>query len=358
MKNRTVVSGERTKHRSFREVRPTLAVSAFALLGLSVSACRESGPLELKLAHSAPPESMIAVAADEFARVANERLGGRASVIVYGAGQLGGDQAVLQKLKLGTVDFGLPSTVMSAAVPAFALFDMPYLVADRAHLRRIEEEIFWPDLAPLAEERGYRVLALWENGFRHVTNNVRPIFAPADLAGIKIRTPNSSWRVALFRALGANPSPMPFSELFMALETGVMDGQENPLTNIRNASFQEVQRYLSLTGHLYSPAYLIVGVERWGRLPVDVRAVLEAVARETQAFVFETAVEVDSRILVELQGGGMQINEVDRSLFVKPSRAVYDEFDEQVPGGRAWIERALALAPDQAQRIPDANRTP
>jgi len=320
---------------------------ALLAAGLVLAACAEPGALELKLAHSAPPESMIAVAADEFARVANERLEGRATVIVYGSGQLGGDQAVLQKLKLGTVDFGLPSTVMSAAVPAFAFFDMPYLVADREHLRRIEEEIVWPELAPLAEERGYRLLGLWENGFRHVTNSVRPIVGPEDLAGIKIRTPNSPWRVLLFRALGASPSPMPFSELFMALETGVMDGQENPLSNIRTASFQEVQEYLSLTGHVYSPAYLIVGVEKWARLPEDVRAILEDVARETQAFVFETAQEVDARLLEELRAAGMQINEVDRSLFVGASRTVYDEFDAEVPGGSAWIEEALALAAER-----------
>jgi TRAP-type transport system periplasmic protein len=318
-------------------------------LGVVLSGCGERGPLELKLAHAAPPESLMAMAADEFARVANERLEGRATVVVYGAGQLGDDRAVLQKLKLGTVDFGLPSTVMSAEVPAFAFFDMPYLVNDREHMRRIEEAIFWPELAPLAEARGYRVLALWENGFRHVTNNLRPIVEPDDLAGIKIRTPNSPWRVSLFRALGANPSPMPFSEVFMALRTGVVDGQENPLTNIRNASFDQVQTYLSLTGHVYSPAYLIVGVERWSRVPAEVRTVLEEVARETQAFVFETAREVDARILAELRADGMKINEVDRALFVEASRAVYDDFNAQVPGGGSWIEEALALA-DEGSR--------
>lgn len=304
--------------------------------------CAQDGPPQLKLAHAAPPESMIALAADEFARVANERLAGRATVVVYGAGQLGDDQEVLQKLKLGTVDFGVPSTVMSAAVPEFALFDMPYLVADREHMSRIEHDVFWPELAPFAEERGYRVLALWENGFRHITNNVRPIVTPEDLDGIKIRTPNSPWRVALFDELGANPSPMPFSEVFMALQTGVMDGQENPLTNIRNAAFDEVQEYLSLTRHLYSPAYLTVGLDHWERLPMEVREILESVARETQSFVFETARRVDESILDEFRAQGLSINEVERHLFVAASRGVYDQFDAQIPGSRAWIDAALA----------------
>lgn len=315
------------------------------LLGLTVTACEASGPMELKLAHVTPPESMIALAADEFARIANERLDGRVRVVVYGAGQLGDDRSVLQKLKLGTVDLAVPSTVMSSEIPEFALFEMPYLVRDRVHLRQIEDEVFWPEVAPHAEDRGLRVLALWENGFRHVTNNLRPISQPEDLAGVKVRTPNSPWRVQVFRALDANPSPMPFSELFMALQTGVMDGQENPLTNIRNAALDEVQTYLSLTGHVYSPAYLTVGREGWSRLPDDVRAVLEEAARETQDYVFATAEQVDARILSELRDRGMTINTVDTEPFARASRNVYRSFDERVPGGGAWIERARALGP-------------
>jgi TRAP-type C4-dicarboxylate transport system substrate-binding protein len=264
---------------------------------------------------------MIAIAADEFARVANERLGAEATVVVYGGGQLGDDQEVLQKLKLGTVEFALPSTVMSSVVPEIALFDMPYLIADREHMRRVEE-----------------------NGFRHVTNDVRPIRRPADLDGLKIRTPNSPWRISLFRALGANPSPMPFSEVFLALQTGVMDGQENPLTNIHNASFDDVQTYLSLTRHVYSPAYLTVSAEHWSRLPATVRDVLEDVARQTQSFVHETARRVDAEMLGQLRQGGMEVNEVDREMFVRASRPVYDEFDARVPGGGEWIVAALALA--------------
>jgi tripartite ATP-independent transporter DctP family solute receptor len=318
---------------------------ALALAGLSIVGCAENhGPPRLALAHAAPPNSMIAIAAEEFARVANERLDGEAIVLVYGGGQLGDDQEVLQKLKLGTVDFALPSTVMSSVVPEVALFDMPYLIADREHMRRVEEVVFWPELAPLAHARGYRILALWENGFRHITNAVRPIREPADLRGLKIRTPNSPWRISLFRALGANPSPMPFSEVFLALQTGVMDGQENPLTNILNASLDDVQAYLSLTRHVYSPAYLTVSAEHWPRLPPGVRTTLEQVARETQAFVHETARRVDAELLAQLRAGGMQVNEVDRQRFVAASRPVYDEFDARVPGGGEWIQAALALS--------------
>jgi tripartite ATP-independent transporter DctP family solute receptor len=320
-------------------------VAVLGVLAVGPAGCSPGrGPFELKVAHSGPPESLIGLAADEFARRANERLGDRATVVVFGSSLLGGDEVVLQKVKLGTVHMSLTSTVLSSLVDALALFEMPYLVRDRQHMRRIEEELFWSALEPRVEEEGYKVIAVWENGFRHVTNNVRPIVTPDDLRGLKMRTPRSPWRVKVFEAFGANPSPLSFSELFMALQTGVMDGQENPLSNIVTSGLHEVQEYLSLTRHVYSPAYLTVGAEQWARLPADVRQMLEETAREVQGFVLETAEELDTRLLRELRDAGMQINEADRESFVKASQAIYNEFDAVVPGGRELIDRALALA--------------
>ena len=153
----------------------------------------------------------------------------------------------------------------------FGIFEMPYIVKDRKHMARIEKDVFWPKLAPEAEKKGLKVLAVWENGSRHITNNKRPIKAPADLQGIKLRVPEGKWRVKMFQAYGANPSPMKFSELFTALQTGVMDGQENPFTQIYSAKLQEVQKFLSLSGHVYTPAYVTVG-RQVGRGPAGRRA--------------------------------------------------------------------------------------
>ena len=136
---------------------------------------------------------------------------------------------------------------------------------------------------------------------------------------------------------------MPFTEVFTALQTGVMDGQENPLTNIANGGLAEVQDFLSLTGHVYSAAYLTVGVERWAELPEDVRMILEQTARETQAFVHETGNATDESIIRQLRAGGIRVNEVDRDAFVRASAPVYQSFGEAVPGGGDWIDRALAL---------------
>ena len=315
-----------------------------SLLAACGGGSSEDAVLELKLGHVAAPDSLVAACAEEFARVANEKLSGRAKVVVFGSSQLGNDEILLQKLKLGTVDFALPSTVMSSIVDAFGLFEMPYLIQDREQMKLIEEKIFWPRLAPLAEEKGLQILAVWENGFRHITNNVRPIVVPGDLSGIKLRTPRGRWRVKLFQSFGANPSPMALSEVFVALQTGVMDGQENPLAQIYSSKFQEVQTYLSLTSHVYTPTYIVAGKNHWRKLPGDIREELEKTARETQAFVHATGVRMDVELLEKLSASGLKVNEADRDAFQKASTAIYEDFGSSVPGGKEWIETALALA--------------
>jgi len=299
--------------------------------------------LEIKLGHVGEPGSIFQKASDEFARRANAKLGNKAKVIVYGSSQLGGDKEMVQKLKLGTLDMAVPSAVMSSEVDLFGIFDMPYIVKDRAHMAKIEKEIFWPKIEPEAEKKGLKVLAVWENGIRHITNSKRPIKVPGDLQGIKLRVPEGKWRVKMFQAYGANPSPMKFSEVFTALQTGVMDGEENPLTQIYSAKFQEVQKYLSMSGQVYTPAYVVVGTRHWNTLPADVRKVIEDTAKETQAFVYETAAKDDNDLLVKLKTGGMQVNDVDKDAFVKASAAVYEEFGKEVPGAKQLIDRAVAL---------------
>ena len=173
------------RHRGFARARVFIG---FVCAALATGCARDaSGPRELKFGHVGEPGSLFALSADEFARRANERLPEGFEVVTYGSSQLGGDEVLLQKIKLGTVEFALPSTVMSSQIDEFGLFEMPYLVRDREHMRAIEEDVVWPVLAPLAEARGYRIVAVWENGFRHVTNSRRPIESPEDLAGVKLR---------------------------------------------------------------------------------------------------------------------------------------------------------------------------
>jgi len=320
-----------------------LRILGVLLLSAFFSGQAAAEMLELKFGHVGAPGSLFEASANEFARLANERLAGKAVVHTFGSSQLGKDKELLQKLKLGTVTFALPSTVMSTVADEFGLFEMPYLVKNRAHMARIEKEIFWSKIEPAAEAKGYKILAVWENGFRHITNNVRPINVPEDLQGIKLRTPKGEWRVKMFKAYGANPTPMAFSEVFTALQTGVIDGQENPFAQIYSAKFQEVQKYLSLTGHVYTPAYVTVGKDAWAKLPADVRDVLEQTAKDTQAFVYKKAAELETDLLGKLKAGGMIVNEADKAAFIKASGPIYDEFSSTVPGGKEMVEKAISL---------------
>jgi len=319
----------------------TFAVAAIAAAFAGQAMAAE---IELKFGHVGAPGSLFDISVNEFAKRANEKLKGKAVVQTFGSSQLGKDKELLQKLKLGTVNFALPSTVMSTVADEFGLFEMPYLVKSRDHMARIEKELFWSKLAPAAEAKGYKILAVWENGFRHITNNARPINTPDDLKGIKLRTPKGAWRVKMFKSYGANPTPMSFSEVFTALQTGVIDGQENPFAQIYSAKVQEVQKYLSLTGHVYTPAYVAVGKETWEGLPSDIRQVLEETAVETQAFVYKTAAALETDLLQKLKDGGIKVNEADKAAFVAASKGIYDEFATTVPGGGEMVETALRLA--------------
>ena len=328
----------------FGRLFPMAGLTAVAVLAAGCGDGSSGGPVELSFGHVGAPGSLFALTAEEFAARVNARLDGEAEVVVYGSSQLGGDDVLLQKLKLGTVDIALPSSIMSSRIDEFGLFEMPYLVQNRDHMALIEEEIVWPELVPLAEDAGYRIIAVWENGFRHVTNNVRPVRVPEDLDGIKLRTPRGTWRVKLFQQFGANPVPMALSEVLLALRTGVVDGQENPLAQIRSSKLDEVQQYLSLTEHVYTPAYVTVSPEHWPDVPESVRTVVEEEARALREFVYDTAKRLDRELLVELADTEISVNWANRSAFEGASERVYLQFAEDVAVGQDLIERALMLA--------------
>lgn len=317
---------------------------AFVLaLGLAATAA-QAQTIELKLGNTSAPGASQTAAAEEFAKRVNEKLAGKVKVTVFANSQLGNENELLQKLKIGTVDFSQPSTIMSTVAGEFGMFDMPYLIKDRAHMARFRDEVFWKEMAPKTEAQGLKIIAVWENGFRHITNNVRPINRPDDLKGIKLRVPPGIWRAKMFQAYGASPSPLQFNELFVALQTGVMDAQENPLSNIYNAKLHEVQKYLSITSHVYTPSFLTVGAARWNKLAADLRKEIETIALGTQPWVLANEEKEDKALLDKLKGSGIQINNADRDAFVKASGPIYEEFAKQVPGGKALVDKALALA--------------
>ena len=300
---------------------------------------------ELRLAHIGEPDSLYQKTAEEFAKRANAKLGDKAKVGIYGASQLGSDKDILQKLKLGQVQLWLASTIMSSVSPEFGVFEMPYIIKDRAHMKRVTAALMDKVFAPAASAKGVMLLATCENGFRHITNNLRPIAKPEDLAGIKLRVPQGEWRVKMFRAYGANPSPLAYGEVFTALKTGVMDGQENPFAQIWGGKFHEVQKYLSLSGHVYTPLWIAASPSGFAALPADVQKALMEAAKETEGVCLDIGAKLDDELLGNMtKGGGLTVNEVDKAAFIAASKPVYEEFGKSFKGGDALVSDIQALA--------------
>lgn len=320
-------------------MKKTLLATALASL-MAVPAA--AADLTLKFGHVGAPGSLFEATVNHYAACVGDKSGGSIEVQTFGSSQLGKDKELLQKLKLGQVDFALPSSIMSSVSDVFGIFEMPYIIQDRDHMRRVQDAMM-DKFQSAAQDNGYYIVGLAENGFRHITNNVRPINVPADLEGVKLRTPNGAWRVKMFQQYGANPTPMAFSDVFTALQTGVIDGQENPYAQIASAKFQEVQKYLSITGHVYTPAYILASDKQFSKHSDEVKQVLSDCATETQTFTYEKAAQLETDLLQEIKDAGVEVNEADKAAFIEASKPIYEGFAAEVDGAQEMIDQVLAL---------------
>ena len=321
------------------------ALIGIALLaaGLWPVAAVAQKAVTIRLGHVGFPGSIFDITANKFAADVNAALAGKVEVKVFHSSQLGSDEAMVKGIRVSAPEMVAPSTVMSTVEQRYGVFEMPYLIVNRAHMKKVAEnnQVQKALFDPLPA-RGIRVLGVWENGYRHITNNRRPIKYPGDLNDIKLRVPGGVWRVKMFQAYGARPSPMPFSEVYSALQQGVMDGQENPFPQIWSAKFYEVQKYLTLTGHVYTPAYLLVSEDFWRKLPKDVQATISKIAWATGDFARSEGERLDKELLQKM-APPMIVNEPDKNAFIKASGAVYEEFGKQVAGGAELVKLVQSL---------------
>jgi tripartite ATP-independent transporter DctP family solute receptor len=327
-------------------MRPRIVIAlAIALVSLLISHSSASAQqaTTIRLGHVGFPGSLFAITTDEYAKRANAALKGKVEIKVFHSSQLGSDEQMMRGIKVGAPEMFLPSTVMSTAEQKFGVFEMPYLIVSRAHMKKVaENKQVQNALFEGLPAKGIRVLGVWENGFRHITNNVRPIINPEDLKGIKLRVPGGVWRVNMFKAYGANPSPMPLAEVYSALQSGVMDGQENPFPQIASAKFYEVQKFLSLSGHVYTPSYLVVGEEFWKKLPNDTQTTLAKIAWDMGDVARSDGERLDKELMNKI-APPMKANEVNKDAFIKASGKIYDEFGKEVPGGAELIKLVQSL---------------
>jgi TRAP-type transport system periplasmic protein len=222
-----------------------------------------------------------------------------------------------------------PTDIVSV-VPEFGIFDLPFAFRDRAEVKKAVEGPLGRELARLAERKNLVVLGYWENGFRHITNNVRPIRTPDDLAGLKIRAPQNIERLKMFRAWGALAAPLDFSQLLGALNAGVFDGEENPLAQITSAKLYTAQKYLSFSGHVYTPSYLIASTPWWDTLAPEMQRELRSAAASIGDDSRQRGEQLDRQGAQLVGEFGMQINDdVDKNALREASTQLYLDFSNQ-----------------------------
>lgn len=283
----------------------------------------------IKFGHGSAEKNARHVAALKFKELVEQKSNGQMEVQVFPSEQLGSESAMLQSVQANTLQMTAGATgIYAKNHKPIGIVELPYVFDSFDQAWKVLDGPLGKELSDPLIDKGIRVLAYWENGFRQVTNNVKPIEKPSDLEGMKIRTPEIPLSLSLFKALGANPTPMAFGELFTALEQHIVDGQENPLTNIYNSKFYEVQKYVSLTGHQYMPLPLSISEKFWQTLTPEQQKIIEESAREAGQLHRNLVKEDDQKLKTELEKNGMKVNEVDKQLFKDAVKPVYKEFEE------------------------------
>lgn len=286
----------------------------------------------MQLAHNAAEGNPKWDASELFAELVEEKTDGEIVVDVGGNAQYGDDVEALTQMRLGSLAFSANSQgSTSGVVPQFAVLGLPFLFDSLPTAWRVMDGEVGDELKQLAEEQGLVLLALWDNGIRNISNNVRPIETPADLEGVKIRTPPDPVTVDIFEALGANPTPMNFSELYIALQQGVVDGQENPLMNIYSSKLHEVQEYISLTGHKYESTPLLMSKIIWDSLSPENQQAIQEAALEAGEFNRQASLEADENLRSAMEEAGVKFNEVEKAPFIEATQPVYDDWRKRYP---------------------------
>lgn len=286
----------------------------------------------LRMSHSAAPGNPKAEASTKFAELVAAKTQGRVKIEVGASSQYGDDTESLTNLRLGTLALSANSQgTTSGVVPQFGVIGLPFLFKGLEQAYKVVDGPVSEELAKYADAKGLVLLALWDNGIRHVSNNKRPVTKPEDLAGIKLRTPPDPMTLDIFNALGASPGALPFSELYVALQQGVFDGQENPLMNVYSSKLYEVQKFISLTGHKYETTPVFASKMVWAGLSDEDKKALKEAAIEAGKFNRELSLKADTDLREKMTASGVQINEVDQAPFAEKTKSVYDKWAKDYP---------------------------
>ncbi|MET3517195.1 tripartite ATP-independent transporter DctP family solute receptor [Pseudacidovorax sp. 1753] len=319
-------------------------LAAGLALGLGM-ACAALAQTTMKISISVAQNSHQGVAIDTFAKEVEKRTNGRYKVQTFYNGALGGERESIEAVQLGTQELAFSSTgPVPNFVPETKILDVPFLFRDKAHARAVLDGPIGQDLLKKFDAKGFKALAWAENGFRHMTNSKRDVKAPEDLKGLKMRTMENPVHIAAYKTFGIITTPMAFPEVFTALQQGTVDGQENPLPVIISAKFDQVQKHLSLTGHVYSPCIFVMNKGVFDKLtPADQQAFLDA-AKEAAKANRARVDEDDARGVADLRAKGMTvIDNLDKARFVAALAPAQAQFEKDF--GKANLDRIRNFQP-------------
>jgi TRAP-type transport system periplasmic protein len=297
-----------------RELMGTVAVAAVTLARPHIA--RGAAPLTMRFAPFAAADHPANIAAKQFASRVAERTNGAIRVMIFPNNELGGPPEQAEQIKLGTIDMGLPTEgQLDKYDRAFGAVMLPFIFDNRALVFRVLDGPAMAWLAPLAEKQGFVLLRNWDYGFRNVTNSVRPIHAPEDVKGLKLRTPPELQIQASMEALGAIVQAIAFPELYLALAQKVVDGEENPIAVIYYNKFYEVQKHLAMTRHIYNNMIHTIGVHAWMKLTPEQQTIFREESAAAGDLMRKLMAEGEADQIKKLEAAGMQITEPDLTPF-------------------------------------------
>lgn len=321
-----------------------LAIALAALLPLGAAFAADIKERNIKFAFQNQKGHPQAEGAQKFADLVAQKSGNKLSVKLFPGGTLGGDVQTVSALQGGTIEMTvLNAGILTSHVKEFAVFDLPFLFANAQEVDAVTDGAVGKNLLAKLAEKNLIGLGYWDLGFRNLTNSKRPIQKVEDIAGLKIRVIQSPIYIDMFNALGATATPMPFPELYPALEQKAVDGQENPFTLIRTSKFYEVQKHLAVTRHVYNPQALLVSKKLWDSMSADERNLITEAAAEATKFQRQLSRSQADEALADLKKAGMQVTEFSPAELqrlrdkVKP---VVDKFSAQV--GEATVKEVNA----------------
>ena len=296
---------------------------------------------EIIFAHGANPGNPRFVAAEKWGEIFTACTGGATTVNVAPSATMGDDVEMLTSASAGIIQVTANSQgPLSQIVPEIGLLGLPFLFKDLPTAWAVLDGEVGTMLDERAQTAGLKILGFWENGIRQVSHISRNVSSPEDIKGMKIRTPPDQMTVDIFEALGANPAPLAFSELPTALQSGVFDGQENPLTNIYSSKIHEITKYITLTGHKYESTPVVAGLAWWSGLDEAAQACALQATQEAGKLQREMSLEADTTLIPKMEAEGVVFAEADRDAYIAATASVYDKYAETFPELVAALKKA------------------